>query len=496
LKKAIYILIVGLLHLAVQIQAQHITSIGVSNYAKSQSMFLSPSLSGYSKYNWHVNLVGAWANVNNNYLGLRVPYSLYRVPNRVPEQYRTPEGNLVFEKDWIHESINGRRKNVSAAASVFGPSFSLNLGKLSIGMLSSGHAGVRAVGISENLAHALYHEMDSAQGAFDYFNTFSSGRGNTIDDITLAGHTHASVGLNLAYAIPLKWDRQLIPGINIKRSFGYQGFAFKSNDLVMNTNGIDSLYIEPTEMDLYYYGEGETAKTWSFDLGMTYVFHKKEFQRSGPYLLNKTQYHSKFTIAILDIGNFNYTDAYQANLQFLNTIPINTDSFDLEINENNYERVLDSFVDVYGSYSARRGALKIGMPTRIVLSTDMQIKKHFFVSATLTQSLRSRKSIHMRHQNTLMLAPRWEHPYFELSTPLLWAYDYRSVRLGLSARLGPLYFGTNSVLPFLYTRGFRDADIFVGIAFGNIPNYGLLDWINDRKEKREARRKARGCATF
>lgn len=477
-------------------KGQSITSIGVSNYAKSQSMFLSPSLSGYSKYNWHVNLAGAWVNANNNYLSLRVPYSLYRVPNRVPEQYKTPEGNLDFQKSWIHENVNGRRKNVSAAASVFGPSFSINFGKLSVGFLSSAHAGARVIGVSENLAHALYNEMDSAQGAFDFFNTISSGRSNQIKDITIAAHSHASAGLNLAYTFPLKWDRQLIAGLNVKRAFGFQGLAFKSNDLTMNTNGIDSLFLEPTDMALYYYGEDETAKTWAYDLGITYVFHKKEFKRNGPYALNKTQYHSKFTLAILDIGNFNYENAYQSSIQIRNTIPINTDSFDLDINESNYARVLDSFVNLYGNYSESRGDLKVGLPTRMVISADFQLKSNLFMSATLTQSLRGRKSIHMRRQNTLMLAPRWEHPYWEISTPLLWAYDYRSVRLGLSARLGPLYLGTNSLLPFLYTKGFRDADIFVGVAFGNIPNYGFGKWLNERREKREAKRKAKGCATF
>lgn len=479
-----------------KLNGQHISSIGVSNYARSQSMFLSPSLSGYSPYKWHVNLVGVWANVNNNYLSLRTPYSLYRLPNRVPEQYKTAEGNLIFEENWIQENLNGRNKNASAAVSVFGPSFSLDIGRLSVGMLSSAHVGARVVNLSENVAHAIYNEFDSAQGAFDLFNPLSSGRPNQVDPFTIAAHSHANVGLNLAYKIPLKWDRQIIPGVSIKRAFGSQGMALQTEQMELETDGQDSVFFNPTAVSLLYYGEGETARSWAYDVGLTYVFHKKEFKRSGPYTLNKTRYHSKITFAILDIGSFNYKDAYTATAQVSQRIGFHTDSFDLEIDENNYARVLDSFFNEYGTYTESTGNQRVGMPTRMVISSDFQLRKHFFISATWTQSLRSRRSIHMRQQSTLMLAPRWEHPYFEVSTPLLWAYDYRSLRLGLSARLGPLYLGTNSLLPFLYTRGFRDADVFVGIAFGNLRDFGVRKWLDERKEKRVAKQKAKDCVTF
>ena len=476
--------------------AQNFTSVGVGNYHRTQSVLVSPSLSGYSKYNWHVNLAGGWANVNNNYLALRVPYSLYRAPNRIPEQYLMDDGNPEFEREWIYEDLNGRRKHISAGAHVLGPSFSFNVGNLSIGMFTQAQAGARVVGVSENLAHAVYNEFDSAQGAFRFFNPIGSGRNNEVEDLNITVHSHAAVGLNLAYKIPMKHDRFLIPGISLKRAFGFAGASIQTEDVVFNTNFRDTVFVEPTSMSLKYWGEEETATTWGIDLGFTYVFNRKIYKRNRPYTKNKTLYHSKISLAILDMGSFLYDEAYQSSINLNNQLAFNTDSFNLDINENNYPEVLDSLVSIYGTYQERVGRLKVGLPTRLVLSSDFQLRPQFFVSATLTQSLRRRRSEHMRHQNTLMVAPRWESPYFEVSTPLLWAYDYRAFRLGLSARLGPLYLGTNSLLPFLYTRGFRDLDIFAGIAFGNIPNFGVLSWLEQRHEKRVARRKAKGCATF
>ena len=96
--------------------SQNITPIAVSNYGTAQSQFISPSLNGYSPYNWHVNLAGAWVNGNNNFLSLHMPYSLYRAPNSIPEQYQTENGNASFEDEWIWESINGKQKCVDVAA--------------------------------------------------------------------------------------------------------------------------------------------------------------------------------------------------------------------------------------------------------------------------------------------------------------------------------------------------------------------------------------------
>ena len=99
-------------------------------------------------------------------------------------------------------------------------------------------------------------------------------------------------------------------------------------------------------------------------------------------------------------------------------------------------------------------------------------------------------------QSTLMLAPRWEWSYFEVATPIVIGYDYRAVRLGANVRLGPLYFGSNSVLPFIYTKKWRDLDAFVGIAFGNIPDYNLFKWAEEKQLKRRARKRAKDCPVF
>ena len=72
-----------------------------------------------------------------------------------------------------------------------------------------------------------------------------------------------------------------------------------------------------------------------------------------------------------------------------------------------------------------------------------------------------------------MVAPRIEYRYFEVSLPAYLTYDYRAFRMGIAFRVGPLYFGSNSIYSFINTKNVRDADVFIGIAFGNNPNFNL-----------------------
>ncbi len=468
--------------------AQRINPIAVSNYGTAQSMFINPSLSGYSAYNWHVNLAGAWANVNNDYLTLKLPYSAYKLPNNVPPNYRTSDGNATWDNNWLKERLNGRAKNVNLGADAYGPSASVKIKNLRLGFLSMAAADARLHCLSENLAHAIVNEFDSTKGAFDLFNTFASGKSNELSKMTIAANTRLQIGGNIAYAIPLEWDRQLILGLNIKKSWGFAGQYIHTDAMKLTPINQDSLVFSPTSIEQIDYSESGTGKGWGYDLGITYVFHKKDYKRPGGYKENQTRYHTKISAAIMDIGKIKYQDVKYQTLIISRPVGINTTNLENYANANtNYQAVFDSFIGTIGSYSSYIDDVNIGLPTRFVFNADRQIKNHLFVNGMLTQSLRKRHSKNARYQSAFMLAPRLEYEYFEFSLPLYLEYDYSAFRLGASMRLGPLYLGTNSLASFLYTRSVRDADIFVGIAFGNIPNFNVRKWIDKKYEKKKKR---------
>ena len=253
----------------------------------------------------------------------------------------------------------------------------------------------------------------------------------------------------------------------------------------------DSLLISPTNIRMMDYGT-QPGHGWGVDIGATYVFHKKDFKRRGDYAQNHTKYYAKMGFSIMDIGSVKYTDATFRTVDISSSTGIRLDQS--YSGTNNYGAALDSFMQTFGTYSISDGNVRIGLPTRAVISADMQVKKHLFVSGIITQSLRSKSSVHARYQSFLMLSPRLEYRFFEWSLPVSLQYDYRSLRMGTSFRFGPLYIGTNSLMTFLNTRRMNDADIFAGLVLSNLSEFSFRKQARNRSKNKKS--KPNTCFAF
>lgn len=468
--------------------AQHISPIGISNYGAVHSYYINPSLNAYSKYKWHINLAGAWLNVNNNYVTHHLPFSAYKLPNNAPKKYQDENGNLKWNRLWLTEKLNGNNKHLAVTSDIYGPSASVQIKTWRIGFISSANFNARVFRLPENLAHAIFKEFDSTKGAFSEFKTFDQGGDNTIKKFNITANSRISAGINLSKAIALDFNRQLLLGITIKRHWGMPGFYLNNEGMTLKTINPDSVVFMPTSIQMVSYGNS-VGKGMGYDIGATYIFNKKPQKRNQYYHKNQTNYFAKMGFALLDIGKITYQNAQFTSLSTNSEIGINSNTF--YINNNNYLASTDSFLNKFGTLRKYNGVYSVGLPTRLVLSSDFQLRKNVYLSGIITQSLRKRSSHHSRYQSTLMIAPRWEYRYFEFSLPAYLAYDYRAFRVGASFRLGPLYVGSNSIYSFINTKAIRDADIFVGIAFGNNPNFNLKS-IFKRKKANAAKGKL-GC---
>lgn len=488
-------LVLGLAAFFLPARAQYITQLGLSNYGPVHSLYVNPSFSAYTPYSWQINLAGLWANANNNYLTLRLPYSAYRIPNNIPAQYQSESGNPVFSNLWLYERLNGRNKNASVASSVYGPSATFKIKSWSVGLLTSAHADIRASHVPENLAHAIYRGFDSAQGAFSLFNPISQGGSNSIGEFTVNANSRITAGINVAKAIKLGWNRQLLVGATVKKVWGMPGFYLHNSGLVVNTVNQDSLVFQPGNIMLVSYGN-QVGKGWGTDIGATYIFNKKDFRRNGNYASTRTKYFCKLGFAIMDIGRIKYTDATFNEVAITQPTGFRIDqSYKGSVAGNsNYQALADSFLGKFVTYQQHTGNFYVGLPTRLVGSADFQVRKNFFIGTVVTQSLRRNLSQNSRYQSFAMVSPRWEYKFFEFSLPMMLQYDYRSFRMGASARIGPLYVGTNSLASFLYTRGVRDADIFIGIAFSNLSGFGFKKMARDKRMRNAKGRE--GCGIF
>lgn len=468
-------------------KAQYHSQIGIGNYGVVHSFYLNPSYNAYSTYNWQVNVAGLWTNVNNNFLTLRLPYSVYRAPNRIPQTYLTESGNPRFEKSWLTEQLNGRPKFVSVSSDVYGPSFTFKSKSWHFGMFSFASVNVRLNRVSEALAHAAFQEFDSANGAYRLF-----GSQPRIDPFNASGNSRAGIGLNVAKNFQLDWKRQVLVGASLKRIWGFQGFHLNTEGLAYEQVDEQTITVLPTSIQLVDYGD-QIGKGWGLDLGGTYVFHKKDFKRHGAYAKMHTRYFAKIGVALMDIGAIQYQNANFRSLNIASPTTIQLDSVNYPDNAN-YAQAISDFMNDYGNFTESKGRYRVGLPGRLVLSGDFQVRKNLFIAGLIQQSLRDKDSRHARYQSFLMVSPRLEYRLIEVSMPLMLEYDYRALRLGTSVRLGPLYLGTNSLMTFIHTRSVRDADLFVGVAFGNLSEFSFRKQARARLMK--TKKSKTSCFSF
>ncbi len=463
------------------IYAQNISQLSNGNYNPLHSLQLNPSLNSFTSIKWQVNVAGFWVNANNNYLSLRLPYSAYRVPNNIPLHYQTESGNPKFDKSWMHENLNGKSKQLSIASDVYGPGFYIKLKhNWGIGLVTLGNVQLRGHKLSENLAHALFKELDSSQAAFSLFNKSISAN-NQIDAITLSANSRAQLVFNLSKKIELDHQRQLSFGISIKKQWGFNGAYYHQSEINTINLNHDSILIKPMNATFISYGD-KIGKGWGTDIGATYLFKKKAFKQNGNYKKLHPDYHSKIGFAILDIGKINYQNAEVRTLNTNSDVILQNDNnFRNDLDNSDYEKIIDSVFQSIGHYSESNRNINIGLPSRISVSSDFQLGKHYFISTVLVQSLRKKSSIHHRYQSYLMASPRYETRYFEISLPVLLEYNYRGLRIGTSLRFGPLYIGSNNLYSFINTRNIKDVDLFAGINFSDFS--GLKLGLKNKKSK-------------
>lgn len=68
----------------------------------------------------------------------------------------------------------------------------------------------------------------------------------------------------------------------------------------------------------------------------------------------------------------------------------------------------------------------------------------------------------LRRPNTLAVVPRFEHRFGSVSVPVI-LNDWRSLRLGLAARLGPLVVGSDNLSSFTRKDRLTGLDFYIGL---------------------------------
>lgn len=448
--------------------SQFHTSFSNSNFAGLHSTQLSPSLLAYSPYRWELMLVGAWVNGNNNYLQLNMPHSPYNLLfNTTPREYRAESGVAFWDENWLQKNTAIKTVRANVHAQMRGPAFAMRVGQNWNFSLSTEFNSATRL---EGLPGVLIRDLER----FSENRNYSPNLAQYENSMRIAVHTHAWVGLGITAArkIEMRHNRWLLLGATYKRLLGL-GTAFSQIEWQGFTGiGSNSITTQGGKME---YGFSQTQDengkfAWgnAIDLGATYVFHKRITQRNYVYHSQKTKYHSKVSIALQDLGAIRYGGGQivRANWSASQTVEIDTNKLrNLTANEIANNGINQIFRNTDMFQTSNNENRRIGLPSRLVMTYDIQVNRNWFVNLVWQQSLRGRFSQHSRAQSSLMIVPRLERKYFEMGLPVTAIYDYRALRAGIYFRIGPLVLGTNNLGIYLRPSKAKELDFFFALTF-------------------------------
>ena len=212
-----------------------------------------------------------------------------------------------------------------------------------------------------------------------------------------------------------------------------------------------------------------------FDLGFTYVKvdDGPSNERKTAFGINCFDFRSprnrkltpppahfwKLGVSLLDLGLMR-VNAFDF-LMVGQDIPIGLREQLFDFSQDPFDATFVNRVDGFGLLSPTN-AYSVGAATALSVQFDYQVMPTFYVNASLMQRVPMFGQYRLGRINQLMVAPRLQTFWAEIGLPLS-LLEYRYPQVGLSARIGPVSFGTDRLGELFGLKRVRGLDAYVSV---------------------------------
>lgn len=445
------------------------------NYAGSRGAIINPSSMANSQLKLDINLLSVNAFVENNYLYFPSrESSIIKLFNGVYDFHFFPKPYGYGERRVYSYFQDKSDKNIFVNARIMGPSVMFSY-KDNVFAIRTGFRVMSSTRrLPYDLANFSYYGLDfTPQHNVDYER-------NNFDIAAMAWWE-----LSLSYATVLKRSSRSLwsAGISVGPVFGNSG-AYMSgnhvqyiayNDSVLNIEMLNAeigvcLPMDYDDNDVDITNSMIRGTGWGMDIGFTWQFRKKPYQRKPIddfYKKRFEGYKLKIGVSVLDIGWINYTknaEMHRFDNVHNNSIIVN------ELNYNNLAEELKVISNLFyedSNASYRENSFKMYLPACLSVQIDYHLTDWWYLNSTMMVPL-VYKSPMIERPVVFSVTPRFESRFLEFNIPVV-LYDFKDPRIGFSVRLEGLTVGTDHLGCFFSSKDFTGADIYVSykINIGN-----------------------------
>ncbi|GAB4496929.1 MAG: hypothetical protein OHK0019_29580 [Saprospiraceae bacterium] len=444
----------------------------LERYAGIYSATLNPANTAFNPNNWEISLFSADIFLENNYAFLQKTslQNALRNSDKIVAVNDTSAESPPARDAILLDYFNAKSRMRGVAQSrVTGPSFSFRFGENNvIGLVTAFRTQVSAYKIPKVLSYRTISDVPVGQ---------------TIEIAPTGMQAMAWAEFGLHYS-RRNTDRDIYTawGVTPRVLLGFEGaFARSNSDLQYTDLPGDTVSFGNARWD---YGlttgnftdnsDSVGLKVQGTGFGLDFGFAWSAPADGGD---SDEDYAWRLGVSLLDAGFIRFgKNAEQHQLNFDTTIAVTNSDFPPA--DNPHELIEDASQAFLGNPAAslQKRSFAMGLPTALSVQLDAKVATHFYVSGLLVQRVKLLKNS-LQRPNTLAIVPRFEHRWASFSLPVV-LNDWRSLRLGLAARLGFLYLGTDNLGSFFKKEKLTGGDFYVGLkinafSFGSREGSGL-----------------------
>ncbi|MDP2188817.1 MAG: DUF5723 family protein [Sphingobacteriaceae bacterium] len=452
--------------------AQHSLAHAASSFSGLHGAAVNPAQLSFNQRPWGIHLPAAGANFQNNSL----------VVDRINLLA------LAFGRTYSFEVDNALNRASNAQAEVFlranfDNPLDLRLQNWVMGLGGFIQSGRHAFGLSAGARSFLELSRISSAMATQLYEglRFDSLLNQQISSpglrLNLMGFSETN--LTWSYRILDKRTKAASVGVTAKLMNVQQSAHLALEQFDYTVSSVSDTFLINNLVGTYGRAVGTrgilSGGGLAFDLGFTYVKVDEEaaanrntsrgidcFQFRG-FKLKKIapppMHYWKLGISLLDVGlmrvnSFDFLMAGQ-------NVPIGLREQLFNFSEDPFDATLVDRVDGFGLLVPTNN-YTVGAPTALSVQFDYQVLPQFFVNASWMQRMPMFGQYRLGRINQLMVAPRLQTFWAEIGLPLS-LIEYRYPQVGLSARLGPVSFGTDRLGELFGLKRVRGLDAYVSV---------------------------------
>lgn len=429
----------------------------LERYAGIYSASINPANTAFNPNKWEVSLFTADVFLENSYAFLQNTslQNALRNSDKIISVSDTSAENPPARDAILLNYFDAKRKMRGVVQTrITGPSFSFRLGENNvIGLVTAFRTNVSSYRIPKVLA---------------YRSITSIPTGTPVDIEPTGGQAMAWGEIGVHYS-RRNTDRSITTafGVTPRLLLGLEGmYARSRSDMQYTDLRGDTVSFRDASWDyalttgnLTDNSDSVGAKVqgagFGFDLGFVWAMPDEEGESDEDYTW-------RLGVSLIDAGFMRFgKSAEKHHIEFDSTITVSNSDFPPA---NDPHDLIDDASRVFlGNQSAslQKKSFALGLPTALSVQFDAKVLPHLYASAMIVQRVKLLRNS-LQRPSTLALVPRFEHRWLSLSLPLV-LNDWQSFRMGLTARLGFLYLGTDNLGSFFTKDRLTGADFYVGL---------------------------------